>query len=524
MVESGQQTQTSAATHQAALGRRRAALVAVAALLALAVLRTLLVVAPTPMRGYANNYDFVRVSGWFDLWALAPASEPEFDPRAGHHRAPLRCYRIDPSITTHIRYPTTELGFVWLALRVNDAWRALTGPRVCELDLRVLGLVRAAILLGAGCVVTWAFFRRAPSAGVASAAIVAFVLADPAVTLLFNTLYSEFSTILFTYLACALIVWVVAFDRYTIVSALLVGMTFLALAGTKTQFAGLSIVLGTILAAATLVLGARRRGVGAASWGARALVVGVALACAVVGMRAQQHALGSGGYMWSMNMGAATDTFFGAILPLHRDPDRALELIGLPASCRPYVGRTWYDEGMQPPPCPEVGAVSRLRILRLLLDDPALGLRLAARALPMLQPLIVRYYGQVEGLDLAQADARWTTGIMSVSSLIELLPAWLFGLLLGVTAIGGVAAAVIVLASRRSREPAITSDATTLLLPLLVVVTTTVEGYSFASSLLGAGFIDLARHSLTGQLAFLVALPASVALLRRPGRRSVGRP
>jgi hypothetical protein len=106
MVESGQQTQTSAATHQAALGRRRAALVAVAALLALAVLRTLLVVAPTPMRGYANNYDFVRVSGWFDLWALAPASEPEFDPRAGHHRAPLRCYRIDPSITTHIRYQT----------------------------------------------------------------------------------------------------------------------------------------------------------------------------------------------------------------------------------------------------------------------------------------------------------------------------------------------------------------------------------------------------------------------------------
>jgi len=478
----------------------------------LAALRMLLVVAPAPMYGYANNYDFVRVSAWFDLWALPPAGAEGFDPRAQHPSAPLRCYRIDPGITTEIRYPSTELGFVWLALRVNDAWRAVTGPSTCELDLRVLGLLRAALLLAAGIAVTAAFFRRAPSAGVGSALILAVVLADPAMLLLFNTLYSEFSTVLFTYLACAGILYVLAFSRFGLGPGVLLGATMLALAGTKTQYAGLSLVLSVVLALGTLTPRAR-----AVAFRPRAATVTLAALGALIGLIVQQRAAMGGGYMWAMRMGAATDTFFGAILPNHSDPERALALLGLPERCRPYVGRTWYDEGMQPPPCPEVADVSRLGIARLLLDDPALGVRLAARALPMLQPLIVRYYGQVEGQDRVQADARWTSGIVSVSRAVEALPAPLFAALVAMTVLAGALAGVdLVFAWRVSGAPA----SAEVLLPLLVVLACVVEFYAFASSLIGAGFIDLARHALAGQLAFLVLLVAGPLELRRTFARA----
>lgn len=480
--------------------QRRAAIL----LCVLAALRMLVVVAPAPMRGYANNYDFVRVSAWFDLWALPPADEPTFDPLAQHHRAPLRCYRRDATLTSPARYPTTELGVVWLALRVNDAWRALTGPNDCELDLRVLGMLRAVLLLGAGCGVTWAFFRRSARAGIGSAAIVAGVLADPAVTLLFNTLYSDFSTILFTYLACALIVHALAFARFDAAIAVLLGATLLALAGTKTQYAGLSLVLVVVLALGALV--PRHR-----SGRARALVVAVGAACAVAGLQAQRHALRGDGYMWAMSMATGTDVFLGAVVPLHEDPDRALQILGLPASCRPYVGRTWYDEGMQPPPCPEVGSVSRARLVRLLLDDPMLGFRLAGRALPLLQPMIVRAYGQVEGRDLAQADAHWWT--VSVSALTESLPTWLYAGLVALSMLAAAVATVIV-----ARD---TDDGTgrgELLLPLVIVVAAAVEAYAFASSLVGDGFIDLGRHSLTGQLALAALVPAGALLLARTAR------
>jgi hypothetical protein len=480
-----------------------------AALCALAVVRLLLVATPAPMLGYANNYDFIRVAGWFDLWPAPPDGETGFDPRAQHPRAPLRCYRIDHTITTDIRYPTSELGFVWLALRVADAWRALVGPSPCEIDLRVLGVLRAATLWLAGVGVSVAFFRRAPRAGVASAAILAFVLADPAVALLLNTLYSDFSTILFTYLASAATIYVLAFERYSLGCGLLLAATFLALAGTKTQFTGLALVLAVLLAAGALVRGK------AASLGARARVVALAGLGAIAGLVAQQQALRADGYMWAMRMGAATDTFFGAVLPLHADPARAVALVGLPPSCGEHVGKTWYDAGMQPPPCPQVADVSRLRILALLADDPLLGARLAARSLPLLQPLIVRYYGQVEGRDLAQADARWSRGVISVSSLIEALPVAIYGALVALTVLATAAAAIVL------AWPGATAAGDDALLPLLALVSGVVEVYAFASSLFGAGFIDLGRHSIVGQLAFLVLVPAGVVLLGRTARRLV---
>jgi hypothetical protein len=211
--------------------------------------------------------------------------------------------------------------------------------------------------------------------------------------------------------------------------------------------------------------------------------------------------------MWALRMSTATDTFFGAVLPLHRDPGRALQLVGLPERCRPYVGRTWYDDGMQPPPCREVGDVSRVSIARLLVDDPALGVRLVERALPLLRRLIVRDFGQVEGGDRTQADARWQAGIVSVSSVCEALPGVAFALLVVASLLTSLAALADLV--RRPEQP---------LLPALVLACSSVVAYAFVSSVLGDGFVGVARHSLPGQLALVVLFAAGPAQLTRVAR------
>lgn len=473
------------------------------ALCVVAVLRVLLVVAPTPMRGYANNYDFIRVAAWFHLWPVAPPGAAQFDPLARHPSAPLRCHRVDPAITSDARYASTDLAFVWLALRLNDAWRAVTGPSACPVDLRVVGLLRAALLLATGLAITWLFLRRAPAAGVASAVILAVVLSDPAVALTMNTLYGEFAVILFTWVAGAAIVYAVGYAAFGVVQGVLLGALLLALACTKTQYAALPVALAGVLA-----LGAACVRGGDAARARRIVTVVLATAGVVAGLALQRSVMSDGSYMWGSRMATATDTFFGAVLPLHADPDRALRLAGLPERCRPYVGRTWYDEGMQPPPCPEVAEVSRTRILLLLADDPMLGVRLARRALPLLQPIVIRAFGQVEGRAYAQADALPRSGIVSVSTLVEALPTPLFAALVACTLlVSGVAVVELV---RRGTDAA---------LPALVLVCGAVEAYAFASALFGDGFVGLARHALVGQLAFVVQLGAGSAQILRVGRR-----
>ena len=472
------------------------------ALCVVAALRVLLVVAPAPMRGYANNYDFIRVAAWFDLWPVAPPGATRFDPLAQHPSAPLRCHRVDPAITSDTRYASSDLALVWLALRVNDAWRAVSGPSACPVDLRVVGLLRAALLLAAGLATTWLFLRRAPAAGVASALLLAVVLSDPAVSLTMNTLYGEFAVILFTYVAGAGLVYAIGYAAFGVAPGALLGAALLALACTKTQYAALPVALVAVLAlGAACVRGGTTRS-------RRVATLLLATAGVVAGLALQRSVMSGGSYMWASRMATATDTFFGAVLPLHADPDRALRLAGLPERCRPYVGRTWYDEGMQPPPCPEVADVARARILLLLADDPMLGVRLARRALPLLQPIVIRAFGQVEGLDYAQADALPRSGIVSVSTLVEALPKPLFAALVAFTLlVSGVAVADLV------------RGGTDAALPALVLVCAAVEAYAFASALFGDGFVGLARHALVGQLAFVVQLGAGTAQIVRVVRR-----
>ena len=68
----------------------------------------------------------------------------------------------------------------------------------------------------------------------------------------------------------------------------------------------------------------------------------------------------------------------------------------------------------------------------------------------------------------------------------------------------------------RARTPALPS--------LVVAVASVVEVYAFVSSLFGDGFIDVGRHALPGQLAFVVVLGATAVWLWRSGKRIASAP
>jgi hypothetical protein len=130
-----------------------------------------------------------------------------------------------------------------------------------------------------------------------------------------------------------------------------------------------------------------------------------------------------------------------------------------------------------------------------------------AQALPRLQPIVVRDYGQVEGVPFGQADASGRWGVATMSSIVEALPTALFAVLVATTLLASGIAALDLLV----RGPVSTSESR--LLPLVVVLAGVLEVYGFAAALIGAGLPDLGRHALLGQLAFLVLLGASPPLL-----------
>lgn len=467
-------------------------------LLALGALRLALLVGHEPMYGYANNYDFIRVSSWFHLWADPPNPPAGFDPLAQHPSAPISSYRIDPSVDGERYWLSSDLIFVWTAVQLGNVWAAVTGAPTGSFDLRILGAIRSLALLLAALVVTIRFRRSSSAAGLGSAAVFALVLADPVFSLLFNTLYAGFSTVLFTYVVAAWAVEAIAYGPPRPLAAWIgFSAASLLLALSKVQYIGLPLVLTGLVALTTLALH-RSRLREPVVWLGFVLMIGAGLA----GTFTQQRSLGAGGYAWSMRMGAATDTYFGAALPSFRDPVLGLRLLDLPEHCAPYIGKDWYSEGMQPPPCPEVGSVPRWKLVRLFARDPLMLIRVARRGLPLLQPFVVRYYGQVEGADHAQADLRWSRGLGSLATWPESLPPIAFAVLFVLT-LASFGAGVVALAHAAWRGPG-----GSLALPAFAVVLGLVETYCFTTSWVGAGWIDFGRHSIVGQLAFLALLGA----------------
>lgn len=470
---------------------RAVARLAALLLLALGVWRIAVVVAASPMLGYANQFDMGRTSACFGLWPDLP--EParyEAHPQApiaryvrGEQR-PAECYR------------STELAFVAAALAI--------APRDGPVHLRLVGAVKGAVLILVALGLDAALKRR-PAWALANAAVFAFVLADPMTTLWLNTLYTEFGALLGAYASIGLLPALVVREpqsappRWTLFG-FVCSLTVLGMSRQQ------HLLLPAVLALPVLVSLWRT---------ARGIALGLALGVLAI-------ALAQATIVRPTTITAANnvDVVLGAILPASRDQARTAARLKLPERCLQSSGASWYEtmgESLAAT-CPEALAMPRRALAAVVFAEPSTIVRAVLRGLPQLQDWRLGYLGSVEDRDFAGSDA---VRVVAGPAAISLAPA--------VTALSGKAFAWVLGASLALL---IASAGATLLasirgspapFALVIYALTATAWYAILTSILGDGYVEIPRHAQLAApslaAALLIVAGALLAAMLTAGRR-----
>jgi hypothetical protein len=450
------------------------------------IIRIAALVLHRPMFGYANNFDFYRLAQWYGI-----TSEPG-ERLAPHPDAPLVRYLIGERRVPEDAYLSSELVFLVPSVWLQRAARALGGISGAEFDIRWLGAIRAVALVAGACIAILVLRNRSRYWALAAAATFAFVLADPTLTLYLNSLYCEFSIALFAFSSIVCLVWLRGTGTWTATS---VATTALALAGLglakmQTMWAPLVLVIitGVFLFCDNRL--SRQR-----------VPALLALAGASIVPPVVHQTMASGGLYAAIREANVTDTWFGAVLPALHDPAAAIRELRLPPRCAAYVGKTWYDPGMQPLQCPELAQRSRAWALFFLLREPRAAMTIGAQAAEASRPWLVQGYGQVEGRAGGKLADEALFASRSLLAVVELARPSQYRRLL-VLALAALPLAVLRAVWTRVHGGPGTAGA----LGLVTALSSALVAYSFGSSLFGDGLVSFSQHVNLGQLAFFPAL------------------
>jgi hypothetical protein len=437
--------------------------------------RALLLVAHDPLMGYANQADMQRTSACVGLF---PAKEvPESTPEA-----PIATYRLGSR--TVGCYQSTEVAIAATTLAIARALRADTS----RFNLRWIGYTKVALLFGTALLIAWAL-RGHPGAAVAHGLVVALVLSDPVVTLWFNTLYTEFGAIWALYAAIGAACVLALSETPSYVAWGLLVLALVALAFSREQFAllGPAIVL--------------------ASWPwlwhhSRRLTVAT-FAITLIASAVAFLALPRPEVIAQANR---TDAYLGMVLPSSSEPTTALARLGLPETCAPMIGSTWYRQRGENihQACPQVFKLSSFAFMKLAVDEPATLGRALMRMLPAVQSVSPPYVGTLEGARGTPLQELPGWAFSPLDWIALRMPSSVFVALTLATFLIAPAALIALLVLRRWRGDPLAP----LLLAMLLGGTAI---YSFATTVFGDGLSEAARHYLPGALAMYAALVAMLA-------------
>lgn len=435
------------------------------ALLALGAWRIAVIVAASPMLGYANQFDMGRTSACFGLWPDLP--EPAR--YQAHPQAPIAHYAHGEPRPTEC-YRSSELAFVAAALAI--------APRDGPVDLRIVGAVKAALLILVALGLDAALKRR-PAWALANAAVFALVLADPMITLWANTLYTEFGALLGAYASIGLLPALIVPDPERSQSPscwALVGFACaLAVLGLSRQQ---HLLLPAVLAAPVLMsLWRPARGIalGLALW-VLALAIAQAMTARPATITAANHA----------------DVVLGALLPASRDQARTAARLGLPEHCLQSSGASWYEtmgESLAAT-CPEALVTPPRALAAIAFAEPATIARAVARGLPQVQDWRLGYLGSVEDRAFAGNDAvRAVAGpaAISLATIVTALPQQAFAWILGASLALLMASAGATLRASIRKTPASFA--------LIIYALTATVWYAISTSILGDGYVEIPRHA-----------------------------
>ncbi len=379
----------------------RSALLLTVLLLVLGTLRIAWMVTHQPMLGYANQYDTGRTSACLGLWPNLP--EPA---RYNAHRESPISQHVEGQRRPAECYVSSELAFVSVAMAGWKLAAEMELARGSVMDLRWVGVLKAItlVLLGIGFTIA---LRERPLWMLAHAAVFGLVLADPFVTLWMNSLYTEFSAVLFGYAAvmCLVVIAGIAPDRIGWYLAL--GLALIGLGMSRTQHALLPLCLALLL----LPVSWRYR---------RAMGISLIVVCVLVAI-VQTVVIERPATLRAANN---VDLVLGTLLPASRAPGAALAALELPPRCESMIGATWYvtmGEDLATR-CPEAKSLRGARLLNLLATEPGIAVRVLAKAVPLMQTQVLQYLGIEEGKRFGTLDDRQSPLTRSIATPIESLP------------------------------------------------------------------------------------------------------
>lgn len=455
------------------------------AFLALGIIKLLMVAGAGSLIAYANSFDFIRQSSCVGLWQ----HYGDRDKTSGHPHAPLNALVFDGDKKPEFCMRSIDNAFPYLAALPHSL-----GVRV---DFREVGAWKALLVVAIAVLIAFGTF--APGERLAMAVAFFLVFGDLANLLYINTLYLEFSVVLGTFVGMLVITYVVCADRRPRGLMLSLGMLAVIWLGcSKQQYMPLACVFSLMMAA---TLAWRWRSL------APALVfVGVAVLVPVVyGMLNSA----SSGFMQAINMANKTDTYLTAVLPAATDKNAALAQLGLPQSCAKGIGMSWYSPGLQQNhPCPEVGEVSRLRLLKLFVRDPATFFGPLYKGVLEVWPL--------QSPDLGHLENRRRAGTLKYASLAaSSLSVWIGGrglyTYIGICCLSMLCGVLWPIAWLRSRRTVEAGAGNARLTLAMIGMGGIVSCYAIASSVFGDGYSEVEKHAVVFVVGIAFQLSGLVA-------------
>jgi len=431
-----------------------------------------IVVLHEPLVGYANQYDMHRTSACLGLF---PANEAAT--KAGTPDEPISLFTLGSR--TDGCYQSAEVVIAATAVAIARA----TGSDMERFRLQWVGYVKLALLFGAAFAFAW-LLRDHPAASAMHGLIVLLVLSDPVVTLWMNTLYTEFSTIWSLYLVMGAAGVIALYDRQSLLAWLMLAVGLVVLSVAREQFALLGPAM--VLAAWPWLWHSSTR--------LTVTVFVIALAMSFVSLYVLPRPI-------QVVKANRSDAYLHLILPASSSSTRGLAILGLPDTCEPLIGASWYrqrgetiDKG-----CPDVYRLSSFSFLKFASDEPMALARAAARALPAAQGVAPAYLGVLESRRGKTIDDVPWWAFSPLHALDAMLPSSVFVALTLATFMLAPAGLVALIVLRRWRGDPLAP----LLLAMLLGGTAI---YTFATSVLGDGMNELARHYIPGSLAMYVAI------------------
>jgi hypothetical protein len=454
-------------------------------LILLGLARAALIVFQDPMAGYANQYDMHRTSACIGFFPAAEASAQAATPQA-----PISRYAL--TSRTDGCYQSAEVGIAAVAVAIARA----TGADTSRVSLRYVGYVKLGILFATAFLLAW-LLRDHPAASAMHGLIVLLVLSDPVVTLWMNTLYTEFAILWSLYAVMGAACVLALYDRFSILAWLLLILALVVLAVSREQFALLGPAM--VLAAWPWLWHNSRH--------LTVVAFVVSLVVAFVGLFALPRPM-------AVTKANRTDAYLNLLIPASSLPERGIATLGLPDTCVPLAGAASDRQRGESvdKACPQVYALSSFAFVRMASDEPRALARAAARALPAAQGIAPTYLGVLEGQRNKTIDEMPWWGFSPLRVLDAAMPVSVFMALTLATFLLAPAGLVTLLVMRRYRGEPLAP----LLLAMLLGGTAI---YAFATTVVGSGLNEAARHYLPGTLCTYAALVMAIGGLAVLGMR-----